>query len=137
MREAVRLRARIIQVRRIDAHRTVGYGATHRAAAPATIATLPLGYADGYPRSLSGRGFCCLGGFRVPVVGRVSMDLVTLDVSSAPPELAFPGAEVDVIGGPVPIDDLAAAGGTIAYELLAALGGARYRREYVSGGADA
>ena len=49
------------------------------------------------------------------------MDLVTLDVSSAPPEVVFPGAEVDVIGGPVPIDDLAEAGGTIAYELLTAL----------------
>lgn len=135
MREAVRLRARIVQVRRVDAHRTVGYGATHRVAAPATIATLPLGYADGYLRSLSGRGFCYLGGFRVPVVGRVSMDLVTLDVSPVPSGLVFPGAEVDVIGGPVPIDDLAAAGGTIAYELLTALG-ARYRREYVAGGAD-
>ncbi len=132
MREVVRLTAKIAQVRRIDAPRTVGYGAAHRVSGPTAIATLPVGYADGYLRSLSGRGFCFLGGFRVPVVGRVSMDLVTLDVSSVPPGLVFPGAEVDVIGGPVPIDDLAEAGGTIAYELLTALG-ARYRRDYVSG----
>ena len=135
MREVVRLRVKIIQVRRIDTPQTVGYGAAHRVSGPATIATLPLGYADGYLRSLSDRGFCCLGGVRVPVVGRVSMDLTSVDVSSVPPQLVFPGAEVDVIGGSVPIDDLAERGNTIAYELLTALG-ARYHREYVSGTAD-
>lgn len=136
MSEVIQLKAKILQVRLVDSPQTVGYGATHRVAGPTKIATLPVGYADGYLRSLSSRGFCYVGGMRVPVVGRVSMDLITLDVSSVPPEFAHPGTEVDVIGGPVSVDDLADAGGTIAYEILTALG-SRYRREYVSDVIDA
>ena len=135
MAEVLQLKAKIAQVRRVDTPQTVGYGATHRVTEPTKIATIPLGYADGYLRSLSGRGYCYVGGTRVPVVGRVSMDLITLDVTSVPDNLACPGTEVDVIGGPIPIDELAEAGDTIAYELLTSLG-ARYQRAYVSDAAN-
>jgi len=128
--EVVQLKAKIAQIRRVDTPQSVGYGAAHRVTGPTKIATIPLGYADGYVRSLSGRGYCYIGGIRVPVVGRVSMDLITLDVTSVPDDLTCPGTEVDVIGGPVPIDELAEAGGTIAYELLTSLG-SRYQREYL------
>lgn len=130
MAEVIQLKAKILQVRLVDSPQTVGYGATHRVSGPTRIATIPVGYADGYPRSLSGRGYCYVGGIQVPVVGRVSMDLITLDVTAVPSDQVFPGAEVVVMGGEISLDALADAGGTIAYELLTALSG-RYRREYI------
>ena len=107
MSAAIRLEARILQVRDVDSPRTVGYGASHRIAGSARIATVAVGYADGYLRSLSGRGNCCIGETRVPVVGRVSMDLITLDVSAVPPGIARPGAVVEIIGERMPVDAVA------------------------------
>ncbi len=132
MRQVVRLQGKILQVREIDASRTVGYGATHRAAGPTRIATVAVGYADGYLRSLSNRGSAWLGDRRVPVVGRVSMDLITLDVTGAPAEAARPGAFVDLIGADLATDAVAEAAGTIGYEILTALG-RRYHRVYRGG----
>ena len=90
---------------------------------------MPVGYADGYFRSLSGASHCYVSGIKVPVVGRVSMDLITLDVSAVPERSLFSGAEAILIGGDLTIDWLADKAGTIAYELLTALG-VRYHREY-------
>ena len=131
MTQVVHLQGRILQVHRVDSPRTVGYGATHLTSGPARIATVGAGYADGYLRSLGNRGFAAVGGVRVPVVGRVSMDLITLDVSALAPGAAAPGTLVDLIGGGVDIDALADAAGTNAYELLTRLG-PRYRRIYKS-----
>ena len=132
MRQVVRLQGKILQVREIDAPRTVGYGATHRAAGPTRVATVAVGYADGYLRSISNRGSAWLGNQRVPVVGRVSMDLITLDVTGTAPESAYPGAFVDLIGPELPADNVAADAGTIGYEVLTALG-QRYHRVYEGG----
>ncbi|MCH8153662.1 MAG: alanine racemase [Proteobacteria bacterium] len=132
MRQVVRLQGKILQVREIDASRTVGYGATHRAAGPTRIATVAVGYADGYLRSLSNRGSAWLGDRRVPVVGRVSMDLITLDVTGAAAEAARPGAFVDLIGADLSTDEVAEAAGTIGYEILTSLG-RRYHRVYRGG----
>ena len=132
MRQVVRLQGKILQVREIDASRTVGYGATHRAAGPTRIATVAVGYADGYLRSLSNRGSAWLGNRRVPVVGRVSMDLITLDVTGASAEAARPGAFVDLIGADLSTDEVAEAAGTIGYEILTSLG-RRYHRVYRGG----
>jgi alanine racemase len=129
MAETVRLQAKILQVHDVDTPRTVGYGASHRLSGPARIATVAVGYADGYLRSLGNRGFAHIDGVRVAVVGRVSMDLITLDVSALTPEQSQVGAPVDVLGGATDIDLLAQAGGTLAYELLTRLG-PRYRRIY-------
>ena len=82
MRQVLRLEGKIIQVRRVDRGMTVGYGATHPVGEPGRIAVVGLGYADGFLRALGNRGYGVLGGHRIPVVGRVSMDLITLDVSA-------------------------------------------------------
>lgn len=134
MRQVVRLQAKILQVRRVDRGMTVGYGATHRTTRPARLATVSAGYADGLFRALGNRGHAYLGAVRVPVVGRVSMDLLTLDVTDAPPELARRGATVDIIGPDHSVDDLAEEAGTIGYEVLTALG-RRYPRRYLDAGA--
>jgi alanine racemase len=132
MRQVVHLTAEILQVRDVDTPGTVGYGAAHRVAGPTRVATIPVGYADGYLRSLSGRGHALIDGHTVPVIGRVSMDLTTLDVSAVPPKVAYPGARVTLIGGRMTVDDVAARAGTIGYEILVALGD-RYARRYVEG----
>lgn len=131
MRPVVTLTARILQVREIDRDTTVGYGATHRAGARATIATAAAGYADGYLRALGNRGAGYIGSQRVPLVGRVSMDLITFDVTGVP--LAAPGVEIELIGPQIGVDDVAAAADTIGYEILTSLG-ARYARTYVPAG---
>jgi alanine racemase len=128
----VELRARILQVREIDSPRTVGYGATHRANARTRIATVAVGYADGYLRSLSSRGSGFLGGNRVRVVGRVSMDLITFDVTGLPADLARAGAYIELLGQHHTPDDLAEEAGTIGYEILTGLG-RRYQRVYTGG----
>ena len=130
----VRLQGKILQVRDVDSDTTVGYGATHRCTRPARLATVGAGYADGYLRSLSNRGSAHIGAERVPVVGRVSMDLITLDVTAIAPERVTPGALVDLIGPHHSVDALAGEAGTIGYEILTSLG-RRYRRRYVGAAA--
>lgn len=130
MRQVVRLQGRILQVRQIDAPQSVGYGATFRAEAPLRLATVAAGYADGYLRFLSNRGHAWVGDKRVAVVGRVSMDLITLDVTGLPEKDVLPGGLVDLLSPAEGVDGLAAEAGTIPYEILTALG-ARYRRSYL------
>jgi len=132
MRPVVRLQGRIVQVRDVDRPTTVGYGATREIAGPAKLATVSVGYADGYLRSLSNRGTARLGGRRVPLVGRVSMDLIVVDVSTVPEAEARPGAFIDLLDADHTVDDLATEAGTIAYEILTGLGH-RYRRRYLGG----
>lgn len=130
MAPVVKLSGKIIQIRHVDAPQTVGYGATHRFTGPTRVATVAAGYADGYLRSLSGRASASIGGITVPVVGRVSMDLITLDISNAP--AAQPGDMIDLIGTSFDVDAAADAAGTIGYEILTSLG-RRYQRHYVGG----
>ena len=91
MREVVGLSARILRIHRVDSPMAVGYGAAHKIEGPGRIAVVPVGYADGYLRALGGRARGYIDGTEVPVVGRVSMDLITLDVSALPPERCSPG----------------------------------------------
>lgn len=130
MRHAVQLLARVIAVREVDKAGTVGYGATARIGAGGRIATIAVGYADGYLRSLSNRGEAFIGPHRVPIIGRVSMDLVTLDVSSVPPDLCQVGAFAELIGPNLPVDDVADRAATNGYEVLTRLG-PRYHRSYL------
>jgi alanine racemase len=131
LREVVRLQGRVLQLRDVrEPGVTVGYGATWHVRPPARLATVGVGYADGYLRSLGGKGIAVAGGRRVPVVGRVSMDLVTLDVTAVPPADLAVGDYVDLIGGGVPLDEVARLAGTIGYELLTRLS-ARAERVYV------
>lgn len=130
MAQVVRLQGKILQVRDVDTPMTVGYGAAHRVTGKARIATVGVGYADGYRQSLTNRGHAYLGDIRVPVVGRVSMDLIALDVSQVPAALAVPGAVVDLIGPHHYADALAGEAQTIGYEILTGLG-RRFHRIYV------
>lgn len=132
MRGVVRLTAPIVQVRDIDTPGTVGYGATHRIGAKAKIAVVSVGYADGYAFSLGNRGHAFLGSARLPVVGRVSMDLITLDATDVPAPLLKPGTEIELIGPNLSADDVARNAGTIGYEVLTRLG-QRLHRRYVGG----
>ena len=127
MRLVVRLRTRVLQVRAVEPGDSVGYNATWRAARPSRIATAALGYADGWHRSLSGRGQACFDGRAVPLVGRVSMDLTTFDVTDHPD--IHPGAWLELIGPQCSPDDVAAAAGTNGYEILTSLG-RRFHRVY-------
>ncbi|MGE4281826.1 MAG: alanine racemase [Magnetospirillum sp.] len=128
----VRLNGRILQVRDVDTPQTVGYGATHRFASKGRVATVAFGYADGLFRSLGNCGFGVIGGVKVPVVGRISMDLTTFDVSAVPADAVHPGAMIELIGPDHDADQLADEAGTIGYEVLTALG-RRYLRDYVGG----
>jgi alanine racemase len=131
MRPVVRLTAPIIQLRRLEAPAAVGYGSTHEAASGRRIATVAVGYADGYLRALGNAGHASIDGVRVPVVGRVSMDLITVDVTDLPEARTAPGQGVDLIGDGCDLDTLAAEAGTIGYEILTSLGG-RYARRYLA-----
>ncbi|HEY1260072.1 MAG TPA: alanine racemase C-terminal domain-containing protein, partial [Stellaceae bacterium] len=132
MRPVVRLSARILQIREVEKGQPVGYGATHVMAEPGRLATVAVGYADGFLRSLSRRGCGFVGGKRVPLLGRVSMDLAVFDVSAVDPALAQPGGFVELLGNDYRVDDAAADAGTIGYEILTALG-PRYHRVYRGG----
>jgi alanine racemase len=133
MRRVITLKARVLQVRQIDAHRGVGYGATFRAQGPTRIATIAAGYADGLLRHLSNSGHVAVGGRRAPVVGRVSMDSITVDVTALGDAAPAAGDFVDVIGDGHDQDAVAAEAGTIGYEVLTSLG-SRYHRVYTGGG---
>ncbi len=132
IRQVIRLQGRILQVRRVDSPMTVGYGATHRVARPGRIATVSVGYADGYLRALSNKGVGVIGDQRVPVVGRVSMDLIAVDVTDIDRNAARRGHMVTLIGDGITVDELAHHFGTIGYEVLTSLG-RRFARVYKGG----
>ncbi|MBV9248259.1 MAG: alanine racemase [Acetobacteraceae bacterium] len=127
MRLPVQLRARVLSVREISSGDTVGYNATWCAQRPSRIATVGIGYADGWHRSLSGRGQAFFDGTPIPLVGRVSMDLTTFDVTDHP--AVVPGSWLELIGPHQTPDEVAVAAGTNGYEILTSLG-RRFHRIY-------
>jgi alanine racemase len=128
----VHLRLPVLQLRRVGADGSVGYGALSPVKSGALLATVQGGYADGLLISQSGQGFGEVGGFRVPMVGRISMDLTVFDVSAVP-ESAWQeqGRYIEVLNCKLTIDDMARAAKTISYEVLTRLG-QRFRRHYHS-----
>ncbi|WP_322400700.1 alanine racemase [Massilia luteola] len=129
LRRAVALDARIVQVRTIGAGDAVGYGARYVADGTRRIATIAIGYADGWLRALSGRGCAHIDGVRVPIAGTVSMDSITLDVTGIPDARLQPGMTVELLGAHQHVDAVAADAGTIGYEVLTRLG-SRFERRY-------
>jgi alanine racemase len=115
LRPVMTLATRVIQVRSVQPGEAVGYGATWRASAPGRVATLAIGYADGVPWSLANRGTVLVHGQRLPVIGRVSMDLITVEVGEVP---AAVGDEAIVFGEGLPVEEAAASAGSLPYELL-------------------
>ncbi len=133
IRAVATLTAPVVQVRDVKAGETAGYGATKRFDAATRLATVALGYGDGFPRAGGNRASAWLGGGRCAVAGRVSTDLIILDVSKAPQPVEI-GDRAEFFGPRLPIEAAAAACGTLGYELLTGLGG-RVVRRYLSGGA--
>ena len=133
LRPVVRLTAPVLQVRDVREDTSVGYGASYRMQAPGRIATVACGYADGYPRAASNRAAALIDGVRVPLIGRLSMDLLMLDVSALPAGMPQPGDAVELLGAAYDVDALAAAAGTIGYELLTHLGRLCRRRYHATG----
>lgn len=129
MKTAIRLEAPILQLRQIDRGESVGYGASFRPEGKIAAATIGVGYGDGFPRALSNKGWGYLRGCRLPIIGRISMDLMTLDVSGVGPQPARVGEPIELLGPAVPPDDVGLAAGTLGYEILTNLG-PRYRRRY-------
>ncbi|WP_019995683.1 alanine racemase [Aureimonas ureilytica] len=131
IRPVVTLHARILQVHTAPRGEAAGYGASARLERATRIATVGIGYADGYPRAASGvtplrasepAPEMAIGGHRAPVLGRISMDMTLLDVTDLPEDAVRPGEVAEVFGPTVPLDEVARRCGTISYELLTSLG---------------
>ena len=126
MQPVVTLTAPILQIRDVTENGTVGYGSTAPVKKGMRLATIALGYADGYLRALSNNSNVIIGGKKVPLLGRVSMDLVVADISNLPPENY---TEAELIGKNIAVDSVAQSAGTIGYEVLTRLGN-RFKRQY-------
>ncbi len=131
---AMSLTSRVVAVKGVRLGENVGYGARHTAAAPETLAVVPAGYADGLDRRLEGRGAVLIRGRRAPIVGAVSMDMLTVDVTgidgvSTGDEVVFLGRQGDQAWQTIDAREMAAWIGTIPYEVLCRLG-ARVARRY-------
>jgi alanine racemase len=113
------LTTEVIAVRDIQVGETVGYGSTWTASRPSTIATLAIGYADGYPRHAPTGTPVAVNGQRVPLVGRVSMDMITVDVTGIGPVSL--GDPAELWGATISIDEVAQHVGTISYDLMTAI----------------
>ena len=127
LRPVLRWRTEIMRLKDLPAGHAIGYGTTFHTARSSRIATLPVGYADGYSRLLSNNGEVIVRGRRAPVVGRVSMDLVTIDLTDVP-EAAL-GDEVVLLGDGITADEIAAKTNTISYEVFCRIS-ARVPRVY-------
>ncbi len=119
LRPAMRLRSRLLEVRQLNRGDAVGYGSRWIAPRPTRIGVVACGYADGYPRVAPDGTPVWVDGQIVPLAGRVSMDMITVDLANA--SHAQVGAEVELWGEHVPIDDVAERAGTVGYELMCAL----------------
>jgi alanine racemase len=119
MRPAMRLTARVLTLRDIPAGEAVGYNAIWTAPRPTRVATVSAGYADGYHRALSNKAHAAFDGARLPLIGRVSMDLATFDATDHPGLTV--GSEIELIGPKIPPDEVAGWAGTNGYEILTSL----------------
>jgi alanine racemase len=134
MRPVVSLHGRVIQTQTVEQGATVGYSATWTARRATQLALVSIGYADGFLRAASASDTrpgaeAIVAGRRCPLAGRVSMDLIAVDVTDLPEGAARRGDLVELLGAEISVDDLAARAGTIGYEVLTSLG-RRYRRIY-------
>ena len=131
LQHVIRLEAQILQIRSVQQGEHIGYGATFTAKRPSRIATLDLGYADGYLRMSSNHGYITIAGHRAPIVGRVSMDMIAADVTDIPENKVKRFDYVDILGADRKISTVAQDAQTIPYEILTSLG-KRYQRRYVT-----
>ena len=137
LRAALELRSEIVAVRQLAVGERVGYGGRWLATRPSRVAVVPVGYADGYSWRVSGRARALVGGSAAPVVGAISMDMLTLDVTDLSPADAAVGAEVVLLGrqgaGEIGLPELSSLAGTLPYEVLCLLGLRLPRRYWRAG----
>lgn len=137
MKPVVQLDVPVIQTRDVPAGTKIGYGGEFTAKRKSRLATLSIGYADGYPRGAKTTDMktgadCLIAGRRCPIIGRMSMDLAIVDVTDCPPESVRRGTMATMIGGEITLDEVGDKSGTIGYELLVHLG-RRFRRRVIGG----
>jgi len=141
MHVVAKAEARILQIRSVRKGEAASYGATHIFDRDSRVAIVGAGYADGWQRSMSGSGVAArengslgasgfVAGMRVPIVGRITMDLTMFDLGAVPENRVRTGDYVELFGENISLDDAARAAGTIGYELLTSLG-KRYERKYI------
>ena len=135
LKPVVKAYAQILQINQIQRGESVGYDTTFIARRESRIATIGVGYGDGYFRCLSNCGELYFKGYRVPVVGRVSMDLLTVDVTDLPVDQVNCGEWMELFGDNLKADEVAKKAGTVSYELFTRLG-PRFERFYVSSKAE-
>jgi alanine racemase len=141
MTAVVRLEVPILQVKEARTGETVGYGATHTLSRDSRLAILAIGYADGFFRALSSSGArvagrAAIGGRVVPVIGRVSMDTIIVDITELMPDLPSPGDMAEILGPTLSVDDQADGAKTIGYEVLTSLRMGRFERHYQGEGGE-
>jgi len=129
LKPAMTFMTRVTFVKRVPSGTSISYGRTFITDKETPVATLPVGYADGYSRLLSDRGEVLIKGYRVPLIGRICMDMCMIDVSGV--ENVRPGDEVTLFGEGLPVDEVAEKLGTINYEVVCAVG-KRVPRVYIT-----
>ena len=129
LKQVIKLYSRILQIRTLSTGASVGYGASYRVSEATRVATVGLGYADGYLRSLSNCSWVFFNGLRLPVIGRISMDYITIDITQIASEKIKTGDFIEIISDKFTLDDLAAVANTVPHELLTRLG-TRHHRIY-------
>ena len=129
LKQVIKLYSRILQIRTLSTGASVGYGASYRVSEATRVATVGLGYADGYLRSLSNCSWVFFNGLRLPVIGRISMDYITIDITQIASEKIQTGDFIEIIGDKFTLDDLATVANTVPHELLTRLG-TRHHRIY-------
>jgi alanine racemase len=132
---ALQFLSKITHVKTLPAGREISYGGTFVTTRPTTVATVPVGYADGYRRSLSGKFYVLINGRKAPILGRICMDQMMVDVTDIPD--ALPGARVVLVGendgARITMEEIAAAADSFNYEFVCGIS-RRVPRIYVSGG---
>lgn len=131
LKPVVGLQAHILQIRHLSKGDRVGYGLTWQAGGPCRVATIATGYADGFARAGAAAGCAWYKGYRLPILGRISMDSMTVDLSAVPEGLLEEDSMVELLNESYGVDAVAKAEGTIGYEVLTSLG-RRYHRVYTA-----
>lgn len=119
----------LLQIKEISDSNLIGYGASYKAKKGDIVGTISIGYADGMLRSMSNKGYVFYKNYKCPIIGRVSMDLINIDLNSVPHDLIQTNALVEIFGENITIDEVANNAGTISYEIITSLG-SRLKREY-------
>jgi len=130
LQQTMELWGRIYQIQDVVVGQSIGYSQTFVAASARRVATIGVGYADGYPWVLGNKGHVDIAGYKAPIVGRISMDVMSVDVTDVPETHLIMGGWVRLMGGDISVESIAKLSGTVPYEILLRMG-KRFRRVYI------